>query len=919
MKLLACVALAASAALAQTATLNGRVSDESGALVPGATVAVNGPGGLSRTTKSGDTGAYSFVGLPAGDYVLQASAPDLGMLPAKIALNAGSQIVNLTLKLAATMQQITVEYLAGPAVSTDASSNASAVVLRGDDLQALSDDPEDLQADLQALAGPSAGPSGGAIFIDGFSGGQLPAKSSIREIRVNQNPFSPEYDKLGFGRVEILTKPGTDKLRGSVVYNFADDFWNSRNPYAAQKATLLLNELETNLSGPLGRRASFTLDVQRHSVDNGAIINAIDPNALAPFTDVFTTPQRRDNVSPRLDYQINERNTLTIRYQYLHSDVRGFGIGGFDLVSRGVHREIGYQTGQVTETAVIGATINETRFQFFRSANDTLANSNAPKIQVLGAFSDGGSVFGHTLDTQNYYELQNITSMVRGAHAWKFGFRLRAQTDDNISPLNFNGTFTFDSLDQYRLGHPAQFSINAGTPGLAGNLVDLGAFMGDDWRVRPNLTLNLGLRYETQTNIHDSRDIAPRVGFAWAPGAGVRTSRPGTVLRGGFGMFYDRFALANTLAAERYNGILQQQYVLTCPCSFYPKIPPASALAGSQSPQVIQQVDSRLRAPYIMQSAFTVERQLPANTTLAVSFTNSHGLHSLRSLDINAPLQGAFPYGTSNPIFLMTSSGLYNQNQVYVNVNSKLNAAVSFFGFYVWNKAMSNTDGLGTYPANPYNWTGEYGPASSDIRHRVSLGGSINTRWNIRFNPLVTVQSGPPYDITVGRDLYGTTLFNGRAGIATDLSRPGLIPSSYGLLDPNPAPGERILSRNYGRGPGFVSVNLRVGKTFGFGPEKSSGATRGGGAGPPQSGPGGPSNVPLYNVFGNPAVDRRYNLTISMSARNVFNRNNPGPVIGNITSPLFGQANQMYGGANGEGFSENANNRRLEMQIRFTF
>ena len=132
-----------------------------------------------------------------------------------------------------------------PAVGTDASANASATILRGADLEALSDTPEDLLADLQALAGPSAGPNGGSIYVDGFSGGELPPKESIREIRINQNPFSPEFDKLGLGRIEILTKPGADQWHGNLNYNFATDAWNSRNPYSALKAPLRLNEYET--------------------------------------------------------------------------------------------------------------------------------------------------------------------------------------------------------------------------------------------------------------------------------------------------------------------------------------------------------------------------------------------------------------------------------------------------------------------------------------------------------------------------------------------------------------------------------------------------------------------------------------------------------------------------------------------------
>jgi hypothetical protein len=298
-----------------------------------------------------------------------------------------------------------------------------------------------------------------------------------------------------------------------------------------------------------------------------------------------------------------------------------------------------------------------------------------------------------------------------------------------------------------------------------------------------------------------------------------------------------------------------------------------------------------------------------------------------RSLDINAPLpgtydpanrgSGVFPFGTSNPLFLMTSSGLYNQNQLTVNVNSRLSRRVSLTGSYGLNYARSNTDGLGTFPANPYDYTGEYGPAATDIRHAVNVSGTFDTKWNFRFSPLLTVQSGPPFNITSGSDLFGTTLFNGRPGIAADPTKPGLIPTGYGLLAPNPTPGEPTLSRNYGRGPGQMYLNLRMAKTFGFGPERGGvgrgGAAQGGGQGA-AGGFGG----------GAPSTNRRYNMSISLSVRNLLNHNNPGPIIGNVTSPLFGQANQMAGGAGGATgggvtFSENANNRRLEMQVRFTF
>jgi len=264
----------------------------------------------------------------------------------------------------------------------------------------------------------------------------------------------------------------------------------------------------------------------------------------------------------------------------------------------------------------------------------------------------------------------------------------------------------------------------------------------------------------------------------------------------------------------------------------------------------------------------------------------------------------------------MASDGLYNQNQFITNVNSKVNRNVSLFGFYTLNYARNNTDGLSMFAANPYSSAGEYGPAANDVRNRVFLGGSIENRWGLRLSPFVSVQSGPPFNITTGSDLYGDTLFNARPGIATDPNKPGLIMTPYGLLDPNPTPGEAILPRNFGRGPGAVSFNARLSKTFGFGAMREGATGNGGGGG--GRGPGGPFGGGFGGMFNSPTTPHRYNLTFSISARNLLNHDNPGPIIGNITSPLFGQANSAAIGWGG-GFAENANNRRIELQMRFTF
>jgi hypothetical protein len=983
------------AAFAQTASLRGQVLDESGAVVPKATVTITGPSNQAKSTTAAADGSYSFSGLAPGEDTVQATAPNLEQPPVKIRLKPGSQTLRLELKVAATVQRMTVQDTAGTALSTESSNNASALVLKGDDLKALADDPEDLATDLQALAGPSAGPGGSSVYIDGFSGGQLPSKDAIREIRINQNPFSPEYDKLGFGRVEIVTKPGADKFHGTGYYNFGDSVWNSRNPYAAQKAPFLLKEYGGSLEGPLSKSASFFFTVDRAAIDNGAIINGttLDSNTLTiinPYTQVFRIPQRRIRISPRVDYQLTPTDTLSVRYAFSVADIEHSGIGSFNLVSTGIHNHGRDQTAQISNTKILGSSaINETRFQFYPATISSISENSSPQVDVLNAFVGGGAQVGNSFNLLNTYEFQNNTTITHAAHTWRFGVRVRAATLDNTSPVNFGGTFTFggtlapelnannqpvldssgapvlvniNSIESYRrtllferMGLPpsqiralgggaSQFTINAGNPSLSVSQEDVGGFIDDDWRARQNLTINLGLRYEGQTNIHDWHDFGPRFGLAWAPAGGKANASPKTVIRAGFGMFYQRFDIADTLMAQRYNGVVQQQYVVMNP-DFFPLIPQVSSFANSRTQQTIEELSRNLRAPYIMDSAVAIERQLPGHTTVALTYVNAHGVHQFLTNDINAPVpgtynaqvagSGVYPLGSSNPLFLVESSGLYNQNEIITNVNSKLSDSVSLFGSYVYNRAKSNSDyaplpqntdfnpaisngglGVGTFPANPYSMAGEYGPASSDIHHQVTFGGSIATKWGLRFNPLFIADSGPPFDITVGHDFYGDTLFNGRPGIASDPNRPGVVLTQYGFLDPNPTSGETILPRNYGRGPGTVMLNLRVSKTFAFGPAGEGTVSTGGGR-RRQTGPfeiGGPQG-------GTSTTGHRYNLTISLSMRNLINHNNPGPIIGNVESPLFGRANQPYGlgSLGGTGFSESADNRRLELQTRFTF
>ncbi len=251
-------------------------------------------------------------------------------------------------RLVVTLEKQVITVTEEQGLNTDPQNNADAVVLKGPDLDVLPDDPDALASAVQAMAGPSAGPSGGQIFIDGFTGGRMPPKESIREVRINQNPFNAENNNIGFGNIEIFTKPGADKLRGSTFYNFGDESLNSRNPFAPDRAPFQVRYFGGSLSGPIAKnKSSFFLDFQRRVVDDNAIINAtILSPSLTPtsFTQALVVPNKFFSFSPRFDYQLNTANTLVVRYSYSRSKAENVGASDFSLPERAFDRSNTTQT-----------------------------------------------------------------------------------------------------------------------------------------------------------------------------------------------------------------------------------------------------------------------------------------------------------------------------------------------------------------------------------------------------------------------------------------------------------------------------------------------------------------------------------------------------------------------------------------------
>jgi hypothetical protein len=1003
------VCLATAGLLAQ-GTVQGTLKDATGGVIPGATVTLsNDAGATVQTATSGRDGGYIFRAVPAGTYSVLATYKGLQQKQALLVAVTSGQVAaaNITLVVAETKQEVTVSDTAVGGVSTEPSNNATALVLQKEDLDALPDDPDDLQADLQALAGPSAGPGGNQIYIDGFTGGRLPPKESIREIRINSNPFSAEFDKLGYGRIQIFTKPGSDKFHGQAYFNISDSVWNSRNPFLNVSPPFRTELFGGNVSGPLGKKASFFLDVERRNIDDNNIVNAVIPlgslNGTTLDHSYVPTPQRRTTVSPRVDYQLGTNHTLSFRYSYLDSEkVVAFGngfslpattIGGLTLPSNGYSTPQTQNSFQVVETSVLSPrAINETHINVERDYESWMSQSDAPAIMVANSFTAGGSGYSapgnaKTYDNEKDAELQNYTSLTLGTHTTKFGIRIRTDVLANSSPSDFNGTYSFlggtfpyapiaglagasginpncpagaaianctvtlTSIQQFIFTEqllalnsplqgygPSKYSVSTGNPYIDFYQMDFGPFIQDDWRVRPNLTVSLGLRWESQTNIPVHSDWAPRVGFAWSPGTKAgSTGRAKTVVRGGWGIFYDRFSIGNVENAYRYSsGDPLKTYTINNPPllngSFSTPLPDADLTGMAVSSAQKYQIDSNLHPPALLETAIGLDRQLFSRTQLGVNFVNSRGNHELRTVDINAPiaepgqlppdlLTGATairPYGNVGDIYDYQSSGTFKQTQVLVNVNSQVGKWLTLFSRYTYNNSHSDTDGLGTLPSNPYNYAADWGRSSMDIAHNFFLGGSVSAKWGLRFSPFVILHTGNPYNITTGTDLY-------LMGSGNPTARPsvnGAIPSGVTgtallpYLNADPLVGEPEIARNAETGPGFIGINLRVSKTFGFGTTKFAGsvggARAGGGGGRGGGGFGGPGGF-----GGGGMTEHRYNVTVSINARDVLNHENLSTPVGVITSPYFAQSTGIAGGFGAEGTS--AEQRRIELQMRFAF
>ena len=493
------------------------------------------------------------------------------------------------------------------------------------------------------------------------------------------------------------------------------------------------------MAGRLIRARLFLQHGSAGNINDLSATNAYSlDSALLPYNVVsaIPNPHERTNLTPRIDWAPTKNNTVTLRYQY-YRDTENNQLGNaLDLPTQAYYTQSTENTVQVSDTQVIGSKIiNELRFQYLRDDSMQTAANTTPTVTVLGNFTGGGYASGNQNDAQNGYEIQNYTSLIHSNHSLKFGARVRLTQDTNYSTSGFNGTFTFSSLgssatpdsgipsncatfaqnppcpisyyyaqQQFNGGAAAayatQLTYTTGNPTAQLTYYDVEPYIQDDWRVKPNLTISSGLRFEAQNDIHDHADWAPRFGFAW--GVGGRSAPPKVVIRGGYGIFYDRFQITQLLQAERLNGVTQQQFIIDNPTCF-PGIDVALSSFGNCGP-VLRQVQYLSDQPEITRSLHHAGSTRGRTATYQIGNPLGHlpefsRLRSVRSHQCERSLSRDALCSKLSPIrggniYRYVSEANFKQNQLMMNSNVRIGSKVQLFGYYSLNYANSDASGV---------------------------------------------------------------------------------------------------------------------------------------------------------------------------------------------------------------------------------
>jgi hypothetical protein len=878
MTVLVClVSLVASPAAAQatnpasTASLVVTVIDQTGAVLPSATVTIAGQeqatqGAVLTPAAVSSTGIAKFDGLALGRYTLVVEFPGFETATVRdVRVRAGENRRSVTLRLKKVEEEVTVGR-DGKTAGLDPRGNAFSTILTREMIEALPDDPEEMEAVLKAMA-----PPGAQFRIDGFSGGRMPAKSQIRSIRLPRlDAFAAQNHggMNGMMFIDIMTQPGAGPLRGSIDGSFQDDALNARNPFTPTKGDEQLRQYGMSVSGTIRpNKTSFSFNA-------GGTSQYTSPNLLAVLadgtkvSDSLRTPSETMNFSGRLDHALNAEHAVRISFDRNSRDARNQGVGGFNLMDRAYRSNSDTNTLRLSESGPLGRRMfTESRLQLVWGSSRNESQLELPTVRVIDWFTTGGA---QMRGGQNRFDLEAASDLdyVNGAHSWRVGGLIEGgrYRSDDIS--NYLGTYTFATLDDYLAGKPSNFTRRIGDPNITYSRWQAGLYVQDDWRVSRSLLLSAGVRAGFQTLTDDQFNLSPRVNLGWSPMKNGKLT-----FRAGYGYFYDWLSGDLYKQSLQVDGVRQRELNVINPS--YPEMPDSGLTSVTNK----YLWSDGLTLPGIHRFNAGFDRQITANMRFNVGYTQSWGDGLLRGRNLNAPVDGVRPDASLSNVVALVPDAESRSKAINVGWNLTLLEwkRAFFFANYTWSKSETNTTGAYSLPANGDNLDTEWGPSAVDARHRASFSMNMTPVTNLSLSINARGQSGTPYNITTGRDDNRDGLFNDRP---------------------------EGTSRNSARTAAQWDLGGRISYAWGFGTRAQ---TSGGGAGGATVVLGGSGGGGMSPGFGGGAADKRFRVEVYLSAQNVLNRANYIGYSGVLTSPFFGEPTGVL------------NPRKVQLGVRFGF
>lgn len=904
MKLLVAAAWIAALALphvqAQTAcpgtTLTGIVHDSTFALIPGATLTLDGRQGET----SGPDGQFRFLCVAGGPHRLSVAAQGFARQSLSIVMPHTGPM-NLVLRPEEVETQVEVTGEEG--ANTSPASSGPTQTISGTRLQSLADDPDDLLRELQQLAAAAGGnPSNATIAVDGFQdSSKLPPKSSIAYIKVNPDQFSAEYREPPFsgGRVEVYTKPGQPAFHGALFATNGSPWMSARDPFSTSKAAIGKQRYGFELTGPIQKKNSdFTMTLEHRSIDNFAVVNAVtldsSGNPVSTVANV-ATPQRLWIGTAKIDWQLGAKNTFIASYSANVNHLQNVGVGGTSLADTGYDSEQYEHILRLSDITTASVHLmHEARLSLRWDGETDNPVSIAPQLQVAGAFTGGGAPLGPQRLREFNVEYDDDAILTTKRHTIKAGMQLWIYDEHQQLTNNFNGTYTFGGgsapildaggnpipgqnttitgLEQYRRallhlpgGMPTAYSNVAGTPTVNFTLLQNAFFVQDDWNVGHGVHIASGLRYYWQTNPTVLSSLTPRMGILWSPDKKNRWT-----LHAHGGLFAGRYNKGDRSEVQRMDGVNRVTSTIYNPVYGDP-------FSGATPIHSIREFSPHISN--LTWGAWNIggTRILPRGFNLSADYYKGRIWNYTRSNNINSPLNDN-PYGprpgpANLNILQMQNSGQGNVNATFVGIEQHSMKRVQFFFGGVRVQLIDDTDDNDfSTPQSSTSNAGEFAHRTGQSVWNLFGNGTFKLPAGLQLSGNFNAGGDAHYNITTGFDNNGDGNFNDRPQYAAP-GQPGAIQTRYGLLIASGGTG--VFPRNQGVMPWTFYLDSNLQRAF--------------------------------KLTRRAKAEHQQTLTVNLRSANVLNHTNVKSVGGVLGSPLFGVP---YTADNG---------RRVEAGLRYSF